>query len=198
MLINHDASIELYLIGNENGISVKEIFDWIKLETQNVVVITKKDIPFLKKHSQCMICMWTLEDRKQIIDLCRPYTLSWPSFVHPSASVAPTVRLGKGAIFMPLAYAGYNVRIGDHVIVGQFCSLGHGCSLGNNVVASPGTTIGGSTSIGDNVYFSQRSNIKDQITICSDTFFQLGSTVSKNIDVPGIYFGNRQRSIDNF
>ena len=55
MLINHDASTELYLIGNENGISVKEIFDWIKLEIQNVVVITKKDIPFLKKYFPCIL-----------------------------------------------------------------------------------------------------------------------------------------------
>jgi UDP-3-O-[3-hydroxymyristoyl] glucosamine N-acyltransferase len=196
MLINYDPSSTLYLVGNTNSITVREIFYWIKNEASNVKIVTFSEFENLEPDCQGLICSYNLELRSKLLDSIKHQPRRWPSFIHHTAFVSQPEKIGKGVIFYPMTFAGLDVQIGDHSSIAQLGCLSHGCKLGVNVLLGPKVIIGGSSTIGDNVYIGQGSIVRDKVDLCSNLRLAMNSQVSKTLDQPGTYFGNRKWTID--
>ena len=54
-------------------------------------------------------------------------------YVHPTASVSKTARLGKGTKVYAHAYVGDGAEVGEGCILAQFSHVGAGAKVGNNV-----------------------------------------------------------------
>lgn len=191
MLLNYDRNKELYIIGS--SLPTMEFKEWIANDDTGVInTVNHDEVKDLPDNSQCIIGFQTLKHRVKFLKELENLTLHWPTYIHPTAFVHNISLIGHGCVLTPLSSVGYNVKLDNFCLVGQSVTIGHGSSLGYNTVIAPGTTIAGSTCIGDRVYFGQNSSVKDHLTICNDTNFFMNSIVTKNIDLPGTYYGNRK------
>lgn len=74
---------------------------------------------------------------------------AWVTLVHPSAVVAPTVRLGEGTVVFAGAVIQPEAVIGQHVIVNTACSIDHDCTIGDFAHVAPGVRLAGGVRIGE-------------------------------------------------
>ncbi len=83
----------------------------------------------------------------------------WLSFVHPTAIVAPTARVGEGTIVCPLAVVSDSVSLGRCTLVNYHASLGHDATTGDFCVLSPNAALGGHSRLGDDVFLGLSASV---------------------------------------
>jgi UDP-3-O-[3-hydroxymyristoyl] glucosamine N-acyltransferase len=71
--------------------------------------------------------------------------------IHPTALIAPSVRLGKNVSIHANSIVGENCTIGDNVVVYPFVYIGDDVVIGNNCVIYPQVVLHDSTEIGSGV-----------------------------------------------
>jgi UDP-3-O-[3-hydroxymyristoyl] glucosamine N-acyltransferase len=71
--------------------------------------------------------------------------------VHPTAVIAESARLGRGAAVGPFAVIEEEVEIGDDTQIGAFCFLGRGTRVGQNCRLYPRVTLYAGVMMGSNV-----------------------------------------------
>lgn len=199
MLINYSVADTLYVIGK--GINSTELHDRLQKDhVGRVELITTEEFYNLPSKSQCLIGIWDMDYRKlfveQSLEFATQQQIQWVSYVHDKSFVSDITGIGKGVVVYPFAYIGYGVKIGDFSMIGQHTNVGHGAQLGKNNVICPGVVFGGSVKSGNNVLFGINCAVRDNLTITNDVTFFMGSLVSKHIESPGVYYGNR-RARDN-
>ncbi len=98
---------------------------------------------------------------------------------------------------------GDNTKVQSHtficelVTIGNNCFIGHGVMFINDLFEDGGPAMGDvskwkSTIIGNNVSIGSNATILP-VTICDNVVIGAGAVVTKNIHLPGIYFGNPAR-----
>lgn len=192
MLVNCDLSKPLYVLGH--SVHSEELVEFVKLEHTDVRSVHHDEINKLALGSQCLIGFANIEYRIRVINDLEN-TMTWPTYIHPTALVESTVTIAEGCVVYPFTTVMHKAGIGKFSAIFTHAHVSHGTIVGKNVVVCPGTIIGGSTIIGNNVFIGQASSVKDKISICSNTRFGMSSVVSKNINEPGNYLGNRKSNI---
>jgi len=81
------------------------------------------------------------------------------SFVHPTALVAPTARVGAGTIICPLAIVSDAVTLGRGTLVNYHASLGHDAATGDFCVLSPNAALGGHARLDDDVFLGLSASV---------------------------------------
>ena len=82
------------------------------------------------------------------------------SFIHPSASIDPSVTLGdgcsiwQGCILLGGAQVGARCKLGHNVMVEGGVTIGAGVTIKDNVVLYSGVTLGDDVFVGPNVVFT--------------------------------------------
>lgn len=111
------------------------------------------------------------------------------NLIHPNATVAKSVTLGKGIAVMAGAVINPSVKIDDGSIINTCASVDHDCSLGKYVHVSVGAHIAGTCSIGDRTWIGAGAIINNNINVCSDCMIGSGTVVIDDITEPGTYVG---------
>ena len=189
MLINHDPSRPIYVIGK--CATATGIVHFLKSEgpVENISVEEYHNLP---AGSQCMLGFFNMQYRTKFFDSTDVDQHTWPTYIHDNAVVVSPEQVARGCVIWPCSFVGHAVTVSEFSMISQITSVGKDTVLGRNCMITPGGVIGGSTVIGNNVYFGQTSSIKDKITICDDVMFLMNSVVSKDIPNPGKYYGNRK------
>lgn len=111
----------------------------------NAAVNEVAGLPVLHSAEGCqsvVVSIGNNRDRKRVAESLG--NVEFPSFVHPSAVVSPSARIGRGTVVMPGAVVNADAVVGDHCIVNTGASVGHDCSLADFChVASHATLCGG-------------------------------------------------------
>ncbi|MBU6275050.1 MAG: acetyltransferase [Planctomycetes bacterium] len=81
------------------------------------------------------------------------------TFVHPSALVARSARLGTGTIVCPLAVVSDRVVTGRGTLVNYHASLGHDSATGDYCVLSPNAALGGHSLLGNDVFLGLSASV---------------------------------------
>ena len=113
------------------------------------------------------------------------------------------VFVGPFVEIQELSIIGNNTRIQSHsficshVVIGDHCFVGHGVTFINDKFSDGQRAHGDpskikETSIGNHVLIGSGAVILP-VKICSNVTIGAGSVVTKNIDVPGTYYGNPAR-----
>ncbi len=55
----------------------------------------------------------------------------FPSIIHHTAYVHPSVSIGYGSVIYPMCNIGFSVRIGNGTIINKSCTISHDTELGN-------------------------------------------------------------------
>ncbi len=90
-----------------------------------------------------------LDYRQSIIKQFEEAGAEFIGFIHPTARISPSAKLGKGVVISHNASLGPKVRIDDHTIINSRTTIGHDSYVGKFNFISPLCAISGNTKIGD-------------------------------------------------
>ncbi|MCG8502956.1 MAG: acetyltransferase [Firmicutes bacterium] len=101
--------------------------------------------------------------------------------IHPFASIARGVKIGKGTVIMAGAVINSDTLIGEHCIVNTNASIDHDSMVGHYVSMAPNTSTGGRVKIDDYAAIGLGANIIHNRAIGKHTVIGAGSTVIRDI-----------------
>jgi sugar O-acyltransferase (sialic acid O-acetyltransferase NeuD family) len=113
--------------------------------------------------------------------------------LHPTAFVAPNVRLSKGCQVLANATLCTDVDLGEACIINTAASVDHESVLGEGVHIAPGATLAGCVTVGDYSLVGPGAIILPRIKIGSDVIVGAGAVVTKDIPDRQVAFGNPAR-----
>jgi sugar O-acyltransferase (sialic acid O-acetyltransferase NeuD family) len=103
--------------------------------------------------------------------------------VHPHAWVAPTARLGAGAVVFAGAVVQPDAELGEHVIVNTGASVDHDCRVGAFAHVGPGTHLAGDVTLGEGVFLGVGVSVIQGLRVGDWTVVGAGGSVVR--DLPG-------------
>lgn len=118
-----------------------------------------------------------------------------PTLIHPRATIAEDVEIGKGTAIMAGAVLNPGAKIGHGVIINTSSSVDHDCVIGDFCHISVGAHLSGTVEIGNSVWLGAGAIVSNNITICDQCIIGAGTVVIENIDKPGTYVGVPARRI---
>ncbi|MBI5719984.1 MAG: acetyltransferase [Burkholderiales bacterium] len=119
----------------------------------------------------------------------------WFTFVHASAQVSPSARLGAGALVLQQALLGPHCVLGDLVRVSPRACIGHDTVIGSRAVVAPAATVSGRVRIGEGAYIGAASVIAPEVVIGAGAVVGLGAVVLRDVP-PGVtVVGNPARAL---
>lgn len=81
------------------------------------------------------------------------------SFVHPTAVITPTARMGIGCILCPFSLLDENVELGNFVIVNCYSCIGHDSVIASCVTLSAHVDVTGHCTVESEVFFGSGARV---------------------------------------
>jgi sugar O-acyltransferase (sialic acid O-acetyltransferase NeuD family) len=132
--------------------------------------------------------------RKIWLDLAQARPgLKYPPVKHPSAVVAATANIGRGAALLASSHVGAGSCVGEFSIVNTGSSLDHDCTMHNFSSIAPGVFMGGLVEIGECSAVGVGASISDRISIGNHAVIGTGSVVVRDIPDFVVAYGNPAR-----
>jgi sugar O-acyltransferase (sialic acid O-acetyltransferase NeuD family) len=132
--------------------------------------------------------------RKVHLDLLeRCPDLKFPIVRHPSAIVAASAAIGKGAVVLAGSHVGPGSRIGEFCILNTGSSVDHDCAMANFSSIAPGVFMGGLVQIGECSAIGVGASISDRISIGRHTVVGTGAVVVRDVPDLVVAYGNPAR-----
>ena len=153
-----------------------------------------KDIPELIKRDYYFINaigkIGVQQERIALIESLKIPDDRFVTFIHPSAYVAPNVKLGCGCVIMP------NFSISPGTCLGKCCRVMIGAVIGhNNIIGqycffAAASCTGAYISIGDGVFISLNATLREFIKIGNYSTVGMGAVLLNSIGENEIWVGN--------
>ena len=106
--------------------------------------------------------------------------ISFPTIVHPSASVEPSADLGEGVIITRFCFVSVDTKLGKCVFFNPGSQVGHDSFVGDFTSVMPNANIAGNVTIGERCLIGAKSAIMQGLSIGSNTTVGIGSIVMQN------------------
>tara|TARA_Y100000991_G_scaffold212536_1_gene196825 strand:+ start:1579 stop:2037 length:459 start_codon:yes stop_codon:yes gene_type:complete len=135
------------------------------------------------------------------VTIIKPVNL-YDCHLEDNVFIGPFVEIQRGAKIGAFTKIQSHSFICELVEIGKKCFIGHGVMFINDKFKNGGPANGNKdlwekTILSDNVSIGSNSTILP-INICSNTTIGAGSVVTKNIEIPGLYFGNPAKLIRKY
>lgn len=104
------------------------------------------------------------------------------NFIHPSAFVAPSVKLGIGNVICSNVTVNSNAQIGNYNTLNGNVLFGHDTQLGNYNIIAGSVTISSEINIGNGNFIGLNSTIRDKVKIGDYNIIGMASTVLNDIN----------------
>ena len=117
------------------------------------------------------------------------------NFVHPSALVSKSAKLGKAHIILANCTINCNAELGDFVTMNTNSLIGHDTVIGNNNFIAAHTCIGSGLHIGNGNFTGLNSSLKNLITVGDYNLIGMAANVVKNVTDNNILVGNPAKSL---
>lgn len=129
-----------------------------------------------------VICVADPKIKKNIIKRIENKNISYPSIVHPKASISNDyVSIGKGCIICEGTIITCNIDIENFVILNLSCTVGHDTKIGAFSSFMPSVNISGEVYIEECVYVGTGAKIINLLEIGANTIIGAGAVVSKSL-----------------
>lgn len=116
------------------------------------------------------------------------------NFIHPSAMVARSSKMGFGNIVLANCVINSNAILGNFNTFNSGTLIGHDITMGNNNFFAAQVTVGSLLSIGNMNFFGLNSSIKGGIHIGDGALVGQMSNVTKDLENDVVAFGNPAQS----
>lgn len=193
----HAAEIDEYLLHKQLDLEPNKlkILGFIDDNSDNYKNY-KFSAPFLgaiKNHSvdknlYYIIGIANLAYRKPIVTRFLNEGAQFLTFIHPTACVSPSAKIGIGVVIAPFVNVGPNVQIGDFTLINARASMGHDTTVGEHNFITPNVCFSGFTHIGDENLFGVNSATIPGISVGSRNKIAAGMILDKNVEDDSIIF----------
>ena len=119
------------------------------------------------------------------------------TFIHPTAYIAPNVKLGAGCVIMPLVAISSNTVFGKGCIVMVSATVGHDNVIGDYCHIAAQACVGACLKIGNGVHIGLNSTIRENLIIGDYSTLGMGAVLTKNIGNKEIWAGVPARFLRN-
>lgn len=116
--------------------------------------------------------------------------------IHPTATVAGSVRLGRGVVIMAHAVVNPDTQIGDNVIVNTGAQIDHDCRIADHVHVAPGACLSGDVHLAECVHVGVGATISQGIRVGEGALVGAGSVVLRDVAAHTTVFGAPARVIE--
>jgi sugar O-acyltransferase (sialic acid O-acetyltransferase NeuD family) len=127
--------------------------------------------------------------RKKVQEAVMKNRLTVVSLVHPAATGADDVKIGKGTVVMAGAVINPSVQIGEGCIINTCASVDHDCLLEAYVHISVGAHVAGTVTIGQQTWVGAGAIVSNNVAIHAECIIGAGAVVIKDITESGTYIG---------
>ncbi len=107
--------------------------------------------------------------------------VSWATAIHPTAHLAPGVRIGEGTVVFAGAIVQPSSVVGRHVILNTACSVDHDGSIGDFVHMAPGVRLAGNVQVGEGALLGIGCSVIPERTIGAWATIGAGGVVVDDI-----------------
>jgi len=115
--------------------------------------------------------------------------------VHPSATIADTVKIGEGTVIMAGTTINADTKVGNHCVINTMSSLDHDSIIEDFTHISPGAHLAGTVSIGKYSWICTGASVINNLTIGRDVILGAGATAISDLPTAGTYVGTPARRI---
>lgn len=112
-----------------------------------------------------------------------------PILIHPNATVASDVTIGRGTVVAAGAVINPGTVIGKGCIINTCSSVDHDCRIGDYVHIAVGSHITGMVNIGNGTWIGAGATVINNVDICENCMIGAGAVVINNIYEIGTYIG---------
>lgn len=124
-----------------------------------------------------------MKERMELIDSYGIPPERWFTFIHPTAFVSKSAKIGHGTVVFVGCAIHANAEIGNHCTFSALTTIGHDTIIGNHVFMSTHVCIGSYAKLGENTFFGQNSTVTGSVKIEKENLIGLGAVVVKDIEV---------------
>lgn len=143
------------------------------------------DLPRFQEGHVFICAIGSYAARKAIMQ----HQVTWLSAIHPSAVVAPDVRIGEGTLVAANAVINPGSEIGRGCIINTAATVDHDCHLGDYVHLSPGAHLAGTVRVGEGAWLGVGAVVSNNLSICAHSVIGAGAAVVRDITKAGTYVG---------
>lgn len=118
----------------------------------------------------------------------------WFNFIHPSALVCRSVKMGYGNVILANSVINSNTVIGNFNTINSGTLLGHDIKVGNNNFFAAQVTVGSLLEIGDMNFIGLNCAIRQGVRLGEAILVGQASNVTKSFDHDETVFGNPAQS----
>lgn len=129
-----------------------------------------------------------VESRRLCLEKLKNKKLNYFNFIHYTAIVYETAKMGYGNVIACFCKIGPNAIIGNLNSINSKTEIGHDCVIGSNNVFAGNVGIAGFSSVGNDNFFGMNSSVIPEKIIGSMNIIQAGIVVDKNIDNNSYFF----------
>lgn len=115
------------------------------------------------------------------------------TFIHPSAVITKSVKIGKGCIVLANSVINSNAKLGDFCYLMSNVLVGHDTVIGDNNFLAAHSCIGSGLNIGNYNFFGISSNLRNFAKIGDNNIIGMGSNILIDIEDNSVVVGNPGR-----
>ena len=119
----------------------------------------------------------------------------YATVIHPSASLAPSVRIGAGSIVLAGVVATADIVIGEHVAVMPGCVFTHDDLIGSYSTFGAGVRLGGGVTIGEGAYVGSGALVREGLSVGPWALVGMGAVVLGDIPPAEAWIGTPARCL---
>lgn len=112
------------------------------------------------------------------------------TFVHPTAYVAPNVKLGAGTVIMPSVCISSGTKFGKNCLVMVAATVGHDNIIGDYTHIAAQACVGSYLNVGKGVHFGLNCSVRENLNIGDYSTIGMGAVLTKNVENKEIWAGN--------
>ena len=129
-----------------------------------------------------------MKERAKLIDSYNIPSHKWFTFIHPTAFVSRSVKIGFGTVIYTHCAIHSNAIIGNHCTLSALTTIGHDTKVEDNVFMATHVCVGSSVIIEKCNFIGQNVSISTSVTISQNNLFGIGTCVTKKIPESGKIF----------
>ena len=103
------------------------------------------------------------------------------SFIHPSAFVAPSAKIGENVLIFPHVVIEPRAKIGNGVFIRSAAYVSHETEIGAFSYLAPRCAFSGKIKTGEHCFFGTNSTVRDRVKIGNDVIVGAGAVVLNDL-----------------